>query len=346
MRTYLPVGDPRRETVARAAGAVLVAAFVFLAFQLPVKQFLGLYDHVPWSNDPYDAVTSFAVFFVPLVAAVCLVRIALCRRDQPLPIERVLGVLRCCGVALGAMTVTLAADWISVAVQANRENWIAGTGVMIAVIAVLSVVVASAWVGVRRAARSVPHMTGDPAPATDLLSDVLVLAEWCTRWLGPLARFAHEGIAWLDRAVVRPIRRFPLVAAVAAALAFGVLLALNTLLREGAGPALWIDVVVGSSGMFAFLVPAGSYVNLVRSDRPVAGWRRRVVDAAVIGTVAVPTALAFRDWLWWVVGTGSGGPERLAELLAVVAVATAIVVFAVETVLRIHPRSSRAIDQG
>jgi hypothetical protein len=346
MRTYLPIGDPRRETVARAGGAVLLAAFVFLVFQLPVKQFLGLYDHVPWSDDPYDAVTSFAVFFVPLTAAVCLVRIALFRRDQPLPVERVLGVLRGSFVVLGAMIATLTADWISVAVQANRAAWIAGTGVMIGVIAVLSVVVAFTCVRVIRAARLVPRASGDPRPVTDLLSDILVLAEWCTRWLGPLARVAHAGIAWLDRAVVRPIRRFPLVAAATAALAFGVLLALNTLLREGAGPALWIDVVVGSTGMFAFLVPTASYVGVVRNDRPVVGIRRRAVDAAVIASVAVPVALAFRDWLWWVVGSDSGGPERLAELLAVVAVATGVVVFAAETALRVHPRSSRAIDRA
>ena len=330
----------------RAVGTVLVAAFLFMAFQLPVKQFLGLYDHVPWSNDPYDAVTSFAVLFVPLIAAACLVRIVLCRRDKPLAIERVVVVLRGSRLVLGAMIVTLLSDWISVAIQANRDAWIAGTGVMIAFIAVLSAVVAVALVGVLRAERLVPHATGDPQPVTDWLSDVLLLAEWCTRWLGPLARIADTSIAWLDRVVVRPIRRFPIAAAAGAALAFGVLLALNTLLREGAGAALWIDVVVGSTGMFAFLVVAGAYLGLVRTERPANGVRRRAVDAAVIGCLAVPLALGFRDWLWWVIGSDSGGPERLAELLALAAVATAVIVFAAETALRMHPRSTRAADRG
>jgi hypothetical protein len=332
--------------VVRAVATVLVAAFVFIAFQLPVKQFLGLHDHVPWSNDPYDAVTSFAVFFVPLIAVVCLVRIALFRRDEPLAIERVVGVLRGSRVVLGAMIVTLASDWISVALQANRDAWIATTGVMIAVIAVLSVVVAVASFGVLRAERLMPRATRDPLPVTDWLSDVLLLAEWCTRWLAPLARLADTTIAWLDRVVVRPIRRFPIAAAAGAALAFGVLLALNTLLREGAGPALWIDVVVGSTGMFAFLVVAGAYVGLVRTERPANGVRRRAVDAAVIGCLAVPLALGFRESLWWVIGSDSGGPERLAELLAVAALATAGSVFAAESALRIHPRSTRAADRG
>jgi hypothetical protein len=346
MRTYLPVDDPRRPTVSRAVGTVLVAAFVFLVFQLPVKQFLGLYDHVPWSDDPYDAVTSFAVFFVPLLALVCLVRIALFRRTEPLAVERVVGVLRASRLALGTMIVTLLSDWTSVALQANRAAWIAGTGVMIAVIAVLSVVVAYGSLRVFRAGRSIPHVSDDPPPVTDWLSDVLLLAERCTRWLGPLSRFAHEVIAWLDRTVVTPIRRFPIAAAAGAALAFGVLLAFNTLLREGAGPALWIDVVVGSTGMFAFLVAAGAYVGLVRTERPANGVRRRAVDAAVIGCLAVPVALGFREWLWWVIGTDTGDPQRLAELLAVAAVVTAVVVFAGETALRVHPGRTRATDRG
>ncbi len=332
--------------MSRAVGAVLVAAFVFMVFQLPVKRFLGLYDHVPWSDDPYDAVTSFAVFFLPLLAVVCMVRIALFRRDHPLPIERVLGLLRASRLALGVMALTLLSDWISVALQANRAAWIAGTGVMIAAIAVLTVVVASAAIGVRRAGRTMPRASDDPPPVTDWLSDALLLAEWCTRWLGPAAQFAHEVIAWLDGTVVAPIRRFPIVAASGAALAFGVLLALNTLLREGAGPALWIDVVVGSTGMFAFLVAAGAYVGLVRTERPANGARRRAVDAAVIGCLAVPVALGFREWLWWVIGSDSGGPERLAELLAVAAAVTAVIVFAGETALRVHGRPTRATTRG
>jgi hypothetical protein len=346
MRTYLPVGDPRREAVGRAAGAVLVAAFVFMAFQLPVKRFLGLSDELPWSDDPYDAATSFALLFVPLIAAVCLVRLALCRRDQPLPLDRVIGVLRGCLVVLGAMIVTLVSDWISVALQANRSAWVAGTGILIGAAVVQSLLVTIACVSLLRASRLVPRVTGDQRPVTDGLSDLLVLAERCTRWFGPLARFAHAGIAWLDRAVARTIRRLPIVAAAAAALAFGVILALNTLLREGGGPALWIDVVVGSSGMFAFLVAAGSYLGLVRIDRPVAGIRRRAVDAAVFGCFAVPIALAFRESLWWIVGSDSGSPGRLGALLAAAAVSIAAVVFAGETALRVHQHTNRATDRG
>jgi hypothetical protein len=332
----LRAGDPHRRALGAAVIAVLVSAVVFMAVELPVKQFLAAYDHAPWSNDPYDAVTSFAVFFVPLVILVALVRVALCRRSEPLPVSRALGILRCGRVALATMAVTVLADWVSVVLKANRAEWNGITPWLVLLLALATAVVAPAGVLVRRAAVRMPHVPGGAAPGPDWFSDVMTLAEDAAAWLGPLARLGVAAVRWVNRWVVRSIRRFPIAAASGAALAFGVLLALNTLLREGAGPALWIDVVVGSTGMFAFLVAAGAYVGLVRSGHPAAGARRRAVDAAVIGSAAVPAALGFRDWLWWVVGGDGGSSARLGALLLVAALATACVVFAGETLLRMH----------
>ncbi len=332
----LRAGDPSRRALGGAVAAVVTAAVVFMAVELPVKQFLDAYDHAPWSNDPYDAVTSFAVFFVPLVILVALVRVALCRRAQPLPVSRALGILRSSRVALATMGITVLAQWVSVALQANRVAWNGITPWLVVLLALVTIVVATAGVFLRRAAVHVPIEAKGGSPGPDWFGDVVTLAEDITSWLGPLARLARVAVQWLNRWVVASIRRFPIAAAAVAALAFGVLLALNTLLREGGGPALWIDVVVGSSGMFAFLVAAGAYVGLVRSGSPAAGARRRAVDAAVIGCAAVPAALGFREWLWWIVGTDTGSPARLGELLLVAGVATACVVFAGESLLRVH----------
>jgi hypothetical protein len=335
----LPIGDVRRKPLARAVAAVLLAAIVFMAFELPVKQFLSLYNHVPWHDDPYDAATSFAVFFVPLIAVVTLVRILLFRSTQSLPLSRVHGVLRGSRVALLAMVVTVLADWISLALQGNRAAWTGETAPLVVLLGLVTADVLGAGILLRRAAASIPpEVPGAAAP--DWFSDVVALGQLHTRWLGPLARIARALIDRVDRDLVTPIRRFPICAAAVAAVVFGVLLALNTLLREGSGPALWIDVVVGSSGMFAFLVAAGAYVGLVRSGRPAAGPRRRVIDASVLGCLAVPVALAFRQWLWWAVGSDAGSPERLGELLAVAAISTTVVVFAAETLLRVHHRVS------
>jgi hypothetical protein len=51
-----------------AFGALLAVA-PFVGFMVPTKQLPAIYDHAPWMNDPYDTVYSFAMFFVPLVAA-------------------------------------------------------------------------------------------------------------------------------------------------------------------------------------------------------------------------------------------------------------------------------------
>jgi hypothetical protein len=75
----------------------------------------------------------------------------------------------------------------------------------------------------------------------------------------------------------------------------------------------------------------------VGANHPAAGTRRRIIDAAVIGCASVPVALAFRDWLWWIVGASSGGSDRLARLLLTVAVASALIVLASEAVFRVHP---------
>ncbi|MGA7986897.1 MAG: hypothetical protein WCB51_00700, partial [Candidatus Dormiibacterota bacterium] len=231
----LRAGDPNRRALGVAVIAVLMSAVVFMAVQLPVKQFPGAYAHAPWSNDPYDAVTSFAVFFVPLATLVALVRIALCRRSEPLPASRALGILRCGRVALATMAATVLADWVSVILQANRVEWNGITPWLVVLLALTTVAVAPAGVLVRRATLRMPHARDGASPGPDWFSDVVTLAEDAAAWLGPLARCAVAAVRWVNRWVIASIRRFPIAAAAGAALAFGVLLACNTLLREGAG---------------------------------------------------------------------------------------------------------------
>ncbi|HEY6782591.1 MAG TPA: hypothetical protein VI296_05085 [Candidatus Dormibacteraeota bacterium] len=334
-RSILAVGDPRRRRLGSAAFATLAVAALFLVFALVVKQFRGLSEHVPWQNDPYDAVVSFTVFFVPLTAAMGIVRISLCRRSRPLPVARVISVMRGARVLVGAMLVTVLTDWISVVVQGDHAAWNGTTAAIIALLALVTVLVAAAALVVVRASLLVNDRRDD-STGTDWFSDLVAAAELYASWLGPLKVLGVRVIRWLDRRVVDTIRKDPVIAASAAALGFGALLALNTLLREGPGPAIWLDVVVGGSGMFAFLVVAGAYTRLVGADRPAAGMRRRIIDAAVVGCAAVPVALAFREWLWWIVGTADGGAGRLGELLLIVGVVTAVIVFAGEAIFRVH----------
>jgi hypothetical protein len=55
----------------------------FFLCTAPVKQIPGLYDHAPWLKDPFDTVISFMMFFVPLIAVLCVPRLHLCRRRAP-----------------------------------------------------------------------------------------------------------------------------------------------------------------------------------------------------------------------------------------------------------------------
>jgi len=332
----LSPGDPRRTMLGRAVAWVLTAACLFVVYSLVAKQFTPISTHMPWRDDPYDAVVSFTVFFVPITVAAGLVRILRCRRDQPLPATRMLAVVRSARVIVAAMAATVISDWISVVLQANRAAWDNVTAVLVVLLVVVTLAVAVGGVGLHRAARRLPRHVLPGVAGGDWFGDLIAIADWISGWLGPLARMSRRVVRFVDRRVVGAIRMHPVTAAAAAGLVFGVLLALNTLLREGSGPALWLDVAVGGSGMFAFLVAAGAYVGLVRSERPATGMRRRSVDAAVIGCAAVPVALAFREWLWWVVGSNTGSAGRLGMLLIVAAATTALLVFTGETLLRTH----------
>jgi hypothetical protein len=114
---------------------------------------------------------------------------------------------------------------------------------------------------------------------------------------------------------------------------------LNQGIREGyflASALLTMSLL--TCGMFAFLMLAGSYLGVVRSGTPLAGVPRRLTDATVIACMAALLALAFRNALWWIIGTNanSAGNGQFADLLGI-AIATAFAAgFAIESIMRIH----------
>jgi hypothetical protein len=114
---------------------------------------------------------------------------------------------------------------------------------------------------------------------------------------------------------------------------------LNQGIREGyflASTLLTVGLL--TCGMFAFLMLAGSYLEVVRSGAPLAGVPRRLTDATVVACLAALVALAFRNSLWWIIGTNanSAGNGQFAGLLGI-AVATAFAAgFAIESVLGTH----------
>ena len=66
---FLPVADARRPPIGRAILGAMLAAGQFELFAVGAKEIRPLGDHAPWMDDPYDVVTSFAMFFLPIVGA-------------------------------------------------------------------------------------------------------------------------------------------------------------------------------------------------------------------------------------------------------------------------------------
>jgi len=338
----LAVGDPARPALRRAILGTLLAAAVFSVFTGPVKQVSVLYDHAPWLDDPYDTAVSFAMFFVPLFAACCLVRVPLCRRSEPLPLARVRDLLRNCRVVLGAMSVTLLTEWSSVASGANQPQWNWATWLQVGLLAAMTALTAGAVIAVYR----VPALPR-PAPAAastgpDWLTDVFAVAARYGDRLGPLRRPVLGALSWTESHLAAKVRRHPLWSAAFASVVFGVAVGGFQATREGyLAPATLLVITLLGCGMFAFLAGAGSYIGLVRSGAEVGGGRRRALDAGVLACVGVLVVFAFRNSLWWIVGSRAA-VARIPQAYALIGLAAAAlfaVVFAVESLSNTHGRT-------
>jgi hypothetical protein len=337
----LPVGDARRTLVGRAAFGTLLAAAAFFVFTA-TKQIRPVYFRAPWENDPYDTVFSFTMFFVPLIAACLLVQVSLCRKSEPLPASRVVAILRGCRVAVGAIVIELVTAWAAVAFGANRSEWTGrATGTLIALLILCTAATGKVIVDLHHAPRLRNPGRAESGQATDLLADMVTVAERESRWLGPLCRPGLSVLHWADLHLVSAVRRHPLLAAAAVSGVFAVAVFGWQAIREQYLLAVTLlEMGLGFCGMFAFLVSAGSYLGVARSPNILYGVQRRAVDASVAGCVVTICVLAFRDSLWWIVGSSpsAAGPGQFAMLAGSMSLLAFLVVFAAETLLRWHSR--------
>jgi hypothetical protein len=340
----ISVGDPRRPLIGRAALGTAAAAAVFFAFTA-TKQIRPVYAHAPWENDPYDTVFSFTMFFVPLIAACFLVQVSLCRKAEPLPTARVATILRGCRVAVGAITVELLTAWAAVVLGANRSQWSAGaTGTLITLLILATALTGKVIIDLVRAPR-----LGDPgqarsAQAPDWLADAVAAAERQSRWLGPLRRPGVSMLCWTDRNLVTRVRHRPLVAAAGASAAFAVTVFGWQALREQYVLSVTLlGMGLGFCGMFSFLVLTGSYLGVARSPRRLCGARRRAVDASVVACIVAIGTLAFRNSLWWIIGSGpaAAGSGQFALLIGCTTLLAFAAVFASQALLRSHSMPAR-----
>jgi len=338
---FLPVADARRPRIGRTIIGAFLAAGLFELFALGVKEFVPLGDHAPWMDDPFDVVTSFAIFFLPIVGAFSAVRLALCRRFEPLPRSRLDDLLHGCIVLIGVAVVAAGSDWIAVIRGVDHASWSPVTPALIAALAVLTAGLALAAAGLFSEVRWLPTLEGSEPVGPDWLADASELAIRVSGRLGPCEPLAMRVIRAVDREAWTRVRRRPIAAAVVAAAGFAALFDVGSL-REGYSLELLVFVfVVAWCGMFAFLLGIGSYLGLARSPTALSGTRRRLLDATLLGCASVPITLAFRDSLWGFVGTSTITPglAELDRLLILVAASVVGLTFVVETIARIHERA-------
>ena len=299
--TELAAGDPRRAPVGRAVGEVLAVAWLFLGYTWLTKGGGPLYARVPWADDPFDAVVSFALILLPFLGLLTGARLLLCRRGEPLPRSRLDGLVHAAIVLLAIVLATIVSDWSSVLVHPDLADRDPVTAAELAFLAVATAAAVVSMVHLRRATGDLPRPARH-AVGPDWLDDGLLLADRWSRRLGPASGPAAALVGQLGSEPSRWVRRRPIASAALVATAIGLVVMAGMALEEGLAPVLLVIFGVVTCGLFAFIVAIGAYLGLIRAERPLAGVRRRLVDGLVLAAAAVPFALAFRDRLWWIVG--------------------------------------------
>jgi hypothetical protein len=334
----LAPGDPRRAPLGRAIFLTLGTGIAFVLATVAVKDVRVLSAAAPWGEDPYDAFYSFAIFFVAAIAFVNAVRVLLCRRVEPLPIERVDGLIRGSRVMLATMVGTIVAGWTGVAVGSGALASPLAR-VLVIGLAIITLLVAAATRALWVSSKPFVGLAVERRTSPDWLDDLTTLGlRFSGRRETSTSRRAALVLA-VGRRFLPVVRRHPFGAASLIALTFGSLIGLGAALEEEPLLLVLVLTVVGAAAMLGFLVAVGSYLRLVRPAAASTGrptWLAPVLAAAI----SAPITVAFRDGLWWLIGSNPEDArlEQLAGLLAVVAVLSCT---ATVTVMAIRQRSKR-----
>jgi len=306
------------------AGAGRVRAAAHWAFALAVVAVAGwwllkkiptLYEHEPWQNDPYDAVVSFAVVAVSLLAVLVLAG-TLVPASAPGASRRLIDLLRAAWLLAWVVAGTEISDWISVIVRADRAAWSATTPIAVAVLAGLTgftVLVLRILARARGTVSSWPQ----PPDRPDWLDVGLLLLVTAAGRLGRGAE-ASRMLAQLDRTVLMQVRRHSLRVALVGAIALAGLTDTPQVVLEGYSlPLAILFFSISACSYFTFAMLAGGYLRLAPPRRPV----RFGVRVTVATAAAVVLAAAFRTTLWPLLGitVAEAGPTQLVVLVAVAA---------------------------
>ena len=267
--------------------ASLTLAAAFGAVTVLSKETPALYLRQPWHDDPYDVPVSLDFVVLPLLVAIGLLRVQLCRRYKPLPARRLVDLLRVSGAALWVCLVTEVAEWVAVVVNRHRATWTAVTTWQVVVLAMVTVATIAGCVLVRRAAGVLGPLARSGAQP-DWLADAVVLALRATWLLGPYRGWALGVVRWTDVQVVARVRAHPVAAAGLVAVVLALPFVIAKIVFEGyPAPLVLLSFVFVAATLFAFVVAVGAYLHVVeRRQTPPPAWLFSVVVACTVGAVA------------------------------------------------------------
>jgi predicted secreted protein len=336
-KPFVAVGDPVRPVLGRAVKLTIFATVLFTAFAFFDKELPWLYIHEPWRDDPYDTFVSFAIIFNPLVLIVTLVRIPLLKKNRELPARRVRDLVRGCRLMISIAMITLIADWVSVALRANRPIWTSGTAVSIGLLLITTCGVCLPAFDLIQLSVKNHSSEFDWLPG-DGLGDMILVMRRLTTYCGWVGQVGGVLVDWTDRHIVRRMRDRPLLGAMTISATVGVAVASSQAIGEGipGWPVVAFFFSVVACGMYAFIVISGWQLGLVSSAKSASGLKRQIIDATVASAAIVPLCVAFRNPLGRFLGIGVDNLKQVMALLIGAAGAMIIVVFLGEALTGMH----------
>ena len=223
-----PLPLATRGAARRAVTGTLVTTVAFAAFAIATTQIPEVRSRSPWASDPWDAVVSFTIQLVGVVAVVTWVRCRAYRR-RTIDGAGLRRILRGCDIVLAAIGLTVAVDLVGVAAGARPASSGTGPGWLTLAVVALGIATAAStpWLLVawRRLGRREPL---GARPERDPVG---------------------ETAGWLLRLLPHPLEHHPSLAVALGALGIGLAF------------SLWHTVVEGvlANGFPAAVVVTGTY---------------------------------------------------------------------------------------
>jgi hypothetical protein len=263
MRAMTPPDAAEGPDLRRATRAGALATCVFLAFAWLTTQVESLRSSLPFTEDPYDAVVSFAVVGIAVVGGATVLRaVGQARRPTDRAAARRIAIGAALATAMAG--IALASDLVALlAVGVDpAAPWVAASLLLLAVSMALTLFAAVAVWRARGTLRRVPPWS---ASEPDMLDEVGSI-------LGALGarQSARRLVAWLEGSPLSP-RRHRVAVGVIAGLAAGIAAVGWHAIREGA----WASpAAAGSFGLLMAVGVTGAYLiclaplRLIRSAAP------------------------------------------------------------------------------